>query len=213
MEDKDYLTLRRIEREMRNEISALSMSNSRFVEYLAMMEKSTMGVNGVLKALDILKGMEQRSGRQESEQACQSVQQSLLYASQHKQWQSLFVNIDFSLPVDEEFASLEEDMPKQGRPLVNKSWLFVLGAAACSGLLMALLVLVFKTNYYLALILCLLFLGALLMWFYRIEIYRIAAIQLKKSMNAAQGEASGFLTHLAIARYPFPVWKLLGSRK
>ena len=146
--DVEYIALVQIERSMKNEISAFSMSNSRFLEYLKTLKGSPLSPNAVLKAMAMLEKMDGSQRNPGSARALRYWQNAILEAWGRPLKGMLYESIEFNQPIYPQFEPDEKLLAKFRRYPSKLAWMAVIGAAVFLGVLTSLLVLVFHWNFW-----------------------------------------------------------------
>lgn len=171
-QDRDYIALVQIQRSMQNEISSLSLGNTRLTDYIRSMKSSNLSMNGTLKAMELLAGMDEKRKDRKSAAAVRAWMNELIRFHNRPLLGMLVENMTLSPSVSPEFLGRTSISQRRILRIVSRqTWLMVLGAALVLGGLLALFVLVFHFDFYwmliLGLILYFLFAAYTFLWLAR----------------------------------------------
>lgn len=184
--DLDYTALVQIERSMKNEISAFSMSSNRLLEYLASLKGSTLSANAVLKAMTMLAKMDTSQRNPKSAKALRYWMNAIIEAWGSPLKGMLYESIDFDGILYPEFEPDKRLQKSFARYPSRMGWMVALSSGLFLGLLVALFVLVFKWNFWACFWIGLLAYGLFVAYYFlwldrRIEIYRLKRMTFKMS--------------------------------
>ncbi len=184
--DLDYTALVQIERSMKNEISAFSMSSNRLLEYLASLRGSTLSANAVLKAMTMLAKMDTSQRNPKSAKALRYWMNAIIDAWGSPLKGMLYESIDFDGILYPEFEPDKRLQKSFARYPSRMGWIVALASGLFLGALVAFFVLVLKWNFWACFWVGLLAYGLFAAYYFlwldrRIEIYRLKRMTFKMS--------------------------------
>ncbi len=184
--DLDYTALVQIERSMKNEISAFSMSSNRLLEYLASLRGSTLSANAVLKAMTMLAKMDTSQRNPRSAKALRYWMNAIIDAWGSPLKGMLYESIDFDGILYPEFEPDKRLQKAFARYPSRMGWIVALSSGLLLGGLVALFVLGLKWNFWACFWVGLLAYGLFVAYYFlwldrRIEIFRLKRMTFKMS--------------------------------
>lgn len=218
-QDQDYIALIQIQRSMQNEISSLSLGSTRLTDYIHSMKRSSLAINGTLKAMDLLAGMDEKRKDRRSAAYVKAWMNELIRMKSHPMLGMLVQNVDLALPVQPEFINRTSPAKTRIQRIISRqTWLMIIAAALILGGLLAFLVLVLHWDFYwtLALCLCLYALIAAYTFFWLArrkevrlfkELTRQMSAPSQSFVRSIQIENLGLLPDLASIRAMIQVWQ------
>lgn len=168
--DPHYLALGQIERSMQNEISTLSLSSTRLVEYMKIMKASNLQINGALKAMHMLAQTDDKLREPQSAKALRIWMHALYKASKSPLRALMFRSIAFDQPIYPEFLAEVSRPSALDKRESRESWLVVIGwALVCAGFVAALVLLLHWNFYLVALLFLLVYIAGLAYYFFWLQ--------------------------------------------
>lgn len=168
--DPHYLALGQIERSMQNEISTLSLSSTRLVEYMKIMKASNLQINGALKAMHMLAQTDDKLREPQSAKALRIWMHALYKASKSPLRALMFRSIAFDQPIYFEFLAEVSRPSALDKRESRESWLVVTGwALVCAGFVAALVLLLHWNFYLVALLFLLVYIAGLAYYFFWLQ--------------------------------------------